>query len=79
MPGAFSPVCHKDHVPTFVEHFDEFRAKGVQLIGVVSVNDGFVMTAWQKSLKLCIVSSLLLRSSKSTERERNKTSNLNRV
>ncbi|KAG0263003.1 Peroxiredoxin-5, mitochondrial [Actinomortierella ambigua] len=50
VPGAFTPGCSKTHVPSYLEHYDKLKAKGVDLIGCVSVNDAFVMDAWGKDL-----------------------------
>ena len=48
VPGAFTPTCSERHLPGFVEHFDEFREKGID-VACMSVNDPFVMQAWGKS------------------------------
>jgi peroxiredoxin len=48
VPGAFTPTCHKNHLPGYLAKADEFKAKGVDAIAVVAVNDVFVMNAWAK-------------------------------
>ncbi|MGL4712652.1 MAG: peroxiredoxin [Shewanella sp.] len=46
VPGAFTPTCSEAHLPGYVVLADEFKAKGVDLIACVAVNDAFVMKAW---------------------------------
>ena len=49
VPGAFTPTCSDYHLPGFVDHADEIRGKGVDLIACTAVNDHFVMGAWAKA------------------------------
>lgn len=48
VPGAFTPTCHKTHLPGFLKEAEAFKAKGVAGIAVVAVNDPFVMGMWAK-------------------------------
>ena len=49
VPGAFTPGCSKIHLPGFVQGADDLRAKGIDRIACVAVNDAWVMDAWSQS------------------------------
>ncbi|GAB2493172.1 redoxin family protein [Arenimonas alkanexedens] len=48
VPGAFTPTCSAKHLPGYVENFNEFSKRGIE-VACLSVNDAFVMDAWAKS------------------------------
>ncbi|MDE2002888.1 MAG: peroxiredoxin [Betaproteobacteria bacterium] len=48
LPGAFTPTCSAKHVPSYVAAYDTLKAKGVDAIACMSVNDAFVMGAWAR-------------------------------
>lgn len=48
VPGAFTPTCSEKHLPGYVEHFDAFRERGID-VACMAVNDPFVMRAWGES------------------------------
>src|SRR5262245_35311887 len=48
LPGAFTPTCSSKHLPGYVKSYDELRAKGVDVIACLSVNDHWVMQAWAR-------------------------------
>ena len=49
VPGAFTPTCHLKHLPGFVNRADEIKAKGVDRVACLAVNDVFVLDAWSKA------------------------------
>ncbi|MFQ5626801.1 MAG: peroxiredoxin [Methyloligellaceae bacterium] len=49
VPGAFTPTCNALHVPTFLGALDALKAKGVDTVACISVNDAFVLSAWAKA------------------------------
>jgi glutaredoxin/glutathione-dependent peroxiredoxin len=49
VPGAFTPTCHRNHLPGYIEKAQEIRRRGIDAIAVTAVNDVFVMEAWAKS------------------------------
>jgi len=51
LPGAYTPTCSAKHVPGYVQHLGELKAKKVDEVWCVSLNDGFVMAAWGREQK----------------------------
>ncbi len=49
VPGAFTPTCSIQHLPGYISHYDALKAKGVDAVACMAVNDAFVMDAWGKS------------------------------
>lgn len=48
LPGAFTPTCSAQHVPGYLKHAGDLKARGIDGIACISVNDAFVMGAWGK-------------------------------
>jgi peroxiredoxin len=48
VPGAFTPTCSARHLPSYVEKAEDLKAKGINAIACISVNDPFVMAAWSE-------------------------------
>ena len=51
LPGAFTPTCSAKHVPSYLTNLDNLKAKGVDEVWCLAVNDAFVMHAWAKDQK----------------------------
>ncbi|KAM0800136.1 peroxisomal matrix protein [Usnea florida] len=49
VPGAFTPGCSVRHLPGYIEHLDEIKGKGVDVVIVIAMNDAWVMSAWGKA------------------------------
>jgi peroxiredoxin len=49
VPGAFTPTCDKKHLPGYIGQIEQLRAKGIDTVACMAVNDVFVMNAWGKS------------------------------
>ncbi|MPY90371.1 MAG: redoxin family protein [Luteitalea sp.] len=49
VPGAFTGVCTKQHLPTYVQQYDALKAKGVDTVACLAVNDVFVLDGWSKA------------------------------
>ena len=58
VPGAFTPTCSNAHLPGYVVLADKFQAKGVDAIYCLSVNDAFVMKAWQAAQNASAITML---------------------
>ncbi len=48
VPGAFTPTCSKQHLPSYVNNYDKIKSQGVDTIACMATNDAFVMDAWGK-------------------------------
>ena len=46
LTAVYQPTCHANHLPPYLEKYEEFKAKGVDVIAVVAANDPFVMSGW---------------------------------
>jgi len=52
VPGAFTPGCQGRHLPPYIQHLGELKAKGVDVVAFIATNDAFVMSAWGKVNKV---------------------------
>lgn len=52
LPGAFTPTCSAKHLPGYMKHESEIKAKGIDEIACLSVNDAFVMAAWARASRV---------------------------
>ncbi|KAL9596105.1 MAG: hypothetical protein Q9179_004736 [Wetmoreana sp. 5 TL-2023] len=52
VPGAFTPGCSVQHLPGYINHLEEIKSKGVDLVAVIAFNDAWVMSAWAKANKI---------------------------
>ena len=52
LPGAFTPTCSNKHLPSFIESSADLKKKDIRKVFCVSINDPFVMEAWEKSYNL---------------------------
>jgi peroxiredoxin len=50
VPGAFTPVCSSSHIPGYVKHLNDFKDKGIDMIGILDANDIYVDMAWKKQV-----------------------------
>ena len=50
LPGAYTSVCSAKHLPGYVNSYEKYKAKGIDHIICMSVNDPFVMDAWEKAI-----------------------------
>ena len=51
VPGAFTPTCSERHLPGYVEHYDDFKQRGID-VACMAVNDAFVLQAWARHRKV---------------------------
>lgn len=52
VPGAFTPTCSMNHLPGYLDHVADFKAKGIDTVACMAVNDTFVMDAWARDKKV---------------------------
>ena len=50
LPGAFTPTCSSEQLPTYDQEYDKFKSLGIDEVYCISVNDAFVMNAWARDL-----------------------------
>lgn len=60
VPGAFTPTCHEQHLPGYIQEISNLKRKGVEKVFCLSVNDRFVMKAWAEHTSGCVEAGIVM-------------------